>query len=129
MSFIEKQTNYEYYKQAVKTDSGTWRSLVAHLTGGQGVAGSNPVVPTRKFIEPDLVLVRFFCFRKNRVYGKTGLIVIGKTNHQHAFVGAFWLYSTYRTNCGSNQDEKPIVPIKLYSDDAAKTCRIFVINS
>ena len=27
---------------------GTWRSLVAHLTGGQGVAGSNPVVPTGK---------------------------------------------------------------------------------
>ena len=25
---------------------GLWRSLVAHLTGGQGVAGSNPVVPT-----------------------------------------------------------------------------------
>lgn len=25
---------------------GTWRSLVAHLTGGQGVAGSNPVNPT-----------------------------------------------------------------------------------
>ncbi len=23
-----------------------WRSLVAHLTGGQGVAGSNPVIPT-----------------------------------------------------------------------------------
>src|SRR5690349_1535260 len=23
-----------------------WRSLVAHLTGGQGVAGSNPVTPT-----------------------------------------------------------------------------------
>ena len=28
--------------------AGTWRSLVAHLTGGQGVAGSNPVVPTEK---------------------------------------------------------------------------------
>jgi hypothetical protein len=28
--------------------AGTWRSLVAHLTGGQGVAGSNPVVPTVK---------------------------------------------------------------------------------
>jgi hypothetical protein len=28
--------------------AGTWRSLVAHLTGGQGVAGSNPVVPTDK---------------------------------------------------------------------------------
>ncbi len=26
--------------------SGMWRSLVAHLTGGQGVAGSNPVIPT-----------------------------------------------------------------------------------
>src|SRR5689334_11946045 len=27
---------------------GLWRSLVAHLTGGQGVAGSNPVSPTRR---------------------------------------------------------------------------------
>src|SRR5690606_24692480 len=27
-------------------DVGAWRSLVAHLTGGQGVAGSNPVAPT-----------------------------------------------------------------------------------
>ena len=27
---------------------GLWRSLVAHLTGGQGVAGSNPVSPTMK---------------------------------------------------------------------------------
>ena len=29
------------------TSNGLWRSLVAHLTGGQGVAGSNPVNPTR----------------------------------------------------------------------------------
>src|SRR5664280_207324 len=28
--------------------NGMWRSLVAHLTGGQGVAGSNPVIPTVK---------------------------------------------------------------------------------
>ena len=28
---------------------GMWRSLVAHLTGGQGVAGSNPVIPTSVF--------------------------------------------------------------------------------
>ena len=28
---------------------GMWRSLVAHLTGGQGVAGSNPVVPTARW--------------------------------------------------------------------------------
>lgn len=27
---------------------GLWRSLVAHLTGGQGVAGSNPVSPTKR---------------------------------------------------------------------------------
>ena len=26
--------------------TGLWRSLVAHLTGGQVVAGSNPVSPT-----------------------------------------------------------------------------------
>ncbi len=34
---------------------GAWRSLVAHLTGGQGVAGSNPVAPTisiPEMIEP-----------------------------------------------------------------------------
>ena len=37
--------------QAVKNDSrnGWWRSLVAHLTGGQGVASSNLVHPTRNF--------------------------------------------------------------------------------
>ena len=29
-----------------KMNNGMWRSLVAHLTGGQGVAGSNPVSPT-----------------------------------------------------------------------------------
>ena len=29
-----------------ETFLGMWRSLVAHLTGGQGVAGSNPVIPT-----------------------------------------------------------------------------------
>ena len=26
--------------------NGLWRSLVAHLTGGQGVVGSNPASPT-----------------------------------------------------------------------------------
>ena len=28
---------------------GTWRSLVAHLSGGQVVGGSNPLVPTSNF--------------------------------------------------------------------------------
>src|SRR5215207_35279 len=39
------------FKAAARSDpngDGMWRSLVAHLTGGQGVAGSNPVIPTRK---------------------------------------------------------------------------------
>ena len=27
---------------------GEWRSLVAHLTGGQVAAGSNPVSPTKE---------------------------------------------------------------------------------
>ena len=40
-----------YCSRAVRSRSdrpafGLWRSLVAHLTGGQGVAGSNPVSPT-----------------------------------------------------------------------------------
>jgi hypothetical protein len=33
--------------QPVAAGIGLWRSLVAHLTGGQGVAGSNPVSPTQ----------------------------------------------------------------------------------
>ena len=31
------------------TGVGVWRSLVAHLHGVQGVAGSNPVTPTIYF--------------------------------------------------------------------------------
>ena len=34
------------FERELKSTNGLWRSLVAHLTGGQGVAGSNPVVPT-----------------------------------------------------------------------------------
>jgi hypothetical protein len=35
-----------YRLSAARAGTGTWRSLVAHLTGGQGVVGSNPAVPT-----------------------------------------------------------------------------------
>ena len=38
-----------YSVRITHTHNGWWRSLVAHLTGGQGVAGSNPVHPTRTF--------------------------------------------------------------------------------
>src|ERR1700722_7526260 len=31
----------------IQAATGLWRSLVAHLTGGQVVAGSNPVSPTK----------------------------------------------------------------------------------
>ena len=31
---------------------GVWRSLVAHLVWDQGVQGSNPCTPTRKFKKP-----------------------------------------------------------------------------
>jgi hypothetical protein len=34
--------------EAPRRGNGTWRSLVAHLTGGQGVVGSNPAVPTKE---------------------------------------------------------------------------------
>gem|GEM_PF-2539888 len=36
---------------------GWWRSLVAHLTGGQGVAGSNPVHPTMFFLVSILLCI------------------------------------------------------------------------
>ena|GEM_PF-4895394 len=38
---IEEIICYTYFRR-----SGAWRSLVARLTGGQEVAGSNPVAPT-----------------------------------------------------------------------------------
>ena len=36
---------------------GLWRSLVAHLTGGQGVAGSNPVSPTINDVNSNAALL------------------------------------------------------------------------
>lgn len=38
--------NSRRWAYALTEANGLWRSLVAHLTGGQGVAGSNPVSPT-----------------------------------------------------------------------------------
>ena len=48
-----------------------WRSLVAHLTGGQGVAGSNPVIPTsvyagRKVITAWAGVAFFMSWRHSR---------------------------------------------------------------
>ncbi|GEM_PF-4150817 len=38
-----------------------WRSLVAHLAGGQVVAGSNPVIPTIITIQAGEFLLFFMC--------------------------------------------------------------------
>ena len=35
------------FERELESNNGLWRRLVAHLTGGQGAAGSNPVNPTR----------------------------------------------------------------------------------
>ena len=47
-----------------RNDFGWWRSLVAHLTGGQGVAGSNPVHPTRLFKSREHKLPALFILSK-----------------------------------------------------------------
>ena len=42
----------EWSGTKIQKNIGEWRSLVAHLTGGQVAAGSNPVSPTiRKSLE------------------------------------------------------------------------------
>ena len=43
----KKETCSTLGTQIHRPPFGAWRSLVAHLTGGQGVAGSNPVAPIR----------------------------------------------------------------------------------
>ena len=47
-SFFQKRVEYfsEPVYNVVVKGRGVWRSLVAYLTGGQGVVGSNPVTPT-----------------------------------------------------------------------------------
>jgi hypothetical protein len=54
-----------------------WRSLVAHLTGGQGVAGSNPVIPTES---PDgkPFLVRASSFLGHNFLVEATLMQIGQ---------------------------------------------------
>lgn len=50
-----------YFFGSPSDPNGLWRSLVAHYTGGVGVAGSNPVSPTNfpgHF--PGLFSFRFF---------------------------------------------------------------------
>lgn len=45
-----------YFFGSPSDPNGLWRSLVAHLTGGQGVAGSNPV--SRRFEVPTSLRLR-----------------------------------------------------------------------
>ena len=41
-----------HHRCAILKLIGEWRSLVAHLHGVQGAAGSNPVSPTIKILAP-----------------------------------------------------------------------------
>ena len=44
---LKKYINFTHpEKKIINKQIGTWRSPVAHLTGGQGAGGSNPLVPT-----------------------------------------------------------------------------------
>ncbi len=75
---------------------GMWRSLVAHLTGGQGVAGSNPVIPTtyeeRPAERPAVLRMRtrrplqWTRFRRSRA---RRLEVRGSRNHRRVGVPGF----------------------------------------
>ena len=68
---------------------GAWRSLVAHLHGGQGVAGSNPVAPTSSiFYGPPLLsrdtvssLAGTTCFRGELLPG--GIRYLGTMTLRH----------------------------------------------
>ena len=59
---------------------GMWRSLVAHLTGGQGVAGSNPVIPTNTYRAQSTLSVGPFPFGEHMGSTATGPR-IGQTAH------------------------------------------------
>ncbi len=55
-------------ERKLESNNGLWRSLVAHLTGGQGAAGSNPVNPTR-IRKPDIMSGFFVSLEAYRDYG------------------------------------------------------------
>src|ERR1700681_2814632 len=43
---MRRRARRALFSSGPASTDGTWPSLVGHLTGGQGVAGSNPAVPT-----------------------------------------------------------------------------------
>src|SRR5215207_2984005 len=58
-----------------------WRSLVAHLTGGQGVAGSNPVIPTTSsftHVSVGSVILRISALLVKPVFADSaGVVILG----------------------------------------------------
>ncbi len=86
------------------TTIGTWRSLVAHLTGGQGVAGSNPVVPTVRKRRSEAVLSSM----RGRPFarpGRGGRVVAARCRRSWTVIrgtpassDSWW--SRFRTRCG-----------------------------
>ncbi len=64
-------------------DNGAWRSLVARLTGGQEVAGSNPVAPTMSNVHKD---TEHSAGRSNRKVAPTSFLsgFAGDVLYRHA---------------------------------------------
>ncbi len=63
---------------------GWWRSLVAHLTGGQGVAGSNPVHPTMFFLASILLCINETTIQTS-LYKKNSPLCVVLTSTRSAY--------------------------------------------
>ena len=62
-------------QKAQKIVVGAWRSLVAHLTGGQVVVGSNPIAPTILLVNKNNRLEKFPNPVLARHMGVTGILM------------------------------------------------------
>ncbi len=87
---------------------GLWRSLVAHLTGGQGVAGSNPVSPTKTRTAPfRAVLFLVLAVRSQDLGGSNPVgcrrLLSARRNKKSHPRGGIFCYS--RTSRGSRRFE------------------------
>jgi hypothetical protein len=100
-----------------------WRSLVAHLTGGQGVAGSNPVIPTTSsFSQPvcGLVVLRISTLLMKPVFADcAGVVILGATLQ--------WTDGAIREQGAGNRDQADDdnghVSIMRHSSRRCNTCR------
>ena len=105
---------------------GLWRSLVAHLTGGQGVVGSNPASPT-KYKHPHRrrcgflfanTLLQQGCFVSPAISASisvTSVTPITTMEYIYSYFSFWnllpsWLRSSKRCNDGTYPTPQPYVP-------------------